>query len=43
MKGFLRRNWPWILAPTLLFLLLFLAVTLFTEEEGAAPMTYALF
>jgi len=43
MRGFLRRNWIWLLTPTFLFLLLFLAVTLLTEEEGAAPMTYALF
>lgn len=43
VKRYLARNWFWILLPSILFGLLYVAVILFTEEEGAAPMTYALF
>ena len=41
-KGFLRENWPWIVVPAVIFLVL-IAVLLRMGGEGSSPFIYNIF
>jgi len=40
--SFLKENWPWIVVPAAIFLVL-IAVLLFMGGEGSSPFIYNIF
>jgi ABC-type dipeptide/oligopeptide/nickel transport system permease subunit len=43
MGRFLRENWPWIVVPAAIFLVLIVVLILVTGDGGSSPFIYNVF